>query len=144
MSPTKYSRRCYYGYMNSDERAIVLDKKYRGITDQNCLLWCHGTEGVEHEKVRKFRYPVWKYAQASYRIVSCVCRNCSMQFFGEYADGVPLSIPVVRTDSYFAYEITVRINGKLSALRGQVLRTLGQTNQEMLNDRTRMFIDLVQ
>lgn len=67
-----------------------------------------------------------------------------MQFFGEYAEGVPLSIPVSRKDSYFAYEIPVRINGKLAALKGHVMHTLGQTNQEMLNDRTRMFIDLVQ
>jgi hypothetical protein len=130
--------------MDNDETALVLNKKYRGITDENCLLWCRGTEGIEHQKVRKFRYPVWKYAQVSYRIVSCVCRNCSMQFYGEYAAGVPLDIPVVRGDSYFAYEIPVRVNGKLAALKGQVMRTLGQTNQEMLNDRTRIFIDLVQ
>lgn len=119
-------------------------KQYRGINDKNCLRWCHGAEGIEHRKVRKFRYPVWKYAMASYRIVSCVCLNCSMQFYGDYAKGVPLSIPVVRRDSYFAYEIPVRINGKLAALKGRIVHTLGQTNQEMLNDRTRMFIDLVQ
>jgi len=122
----------------------MITKIYRGVTDANCLLWCHGTEGIEHQKVRKFRYPAWKYAHASYRIVQCICRNCNMQFFGEYAEGVPLSIPVIRKDSYFAYEIPVRINGKLAALKGKVVRTLGQTNQEMLNDQTRLFIDLVQ
>ena len=119
-------------------------KQYRGVTDKNCLRWCHGAEGVEHQKIRKFRYPTWKYAQASYRIVTCVCLNCSMQFYGEYAEGVPLAIPVIRKDSYFPYEIPVKINGKLAALRGHVIKTFGQTNQEMLTDRTRMFIDLVQ
>ena len=121
-----------------------IHKKYRGITDKNCLRWCHGTEGVEHQKVRKFRYPAWKYAYASYRIVQCICKNCSMQFYGDYAIGVPLDIPVTRKDSYFPYEIPVRINGQLSALRGHIVKTLGQTNPEMINDRTRMFIDLVQ
>ena len=122
----------------------MLNKKYRGITDENCLLWCHGTEGIEHQKVRKFRYPLWKYVQVSYRVVACVCTNCSMQFYGAYAEGVPLSIPVRRGDSYHPYDIPVRINGKLSAVRGQVVHTLGQTTQEMLNDQTRLFIDLVQ
>ncbi len=130
--------------MSSDDRSLILNKQYRGITDKNCLRWCHGTEGVEHEKIRKFRYPAWKYAQTSYRVILCICRNCSMQFYGEYANGVRLAIPVVRKDSYFAYEIPIRINGKLTALRGHVMKTLGQTNQEMLTDRTRMFIDLVQ
>ncbi len=123
---------------------LALSKTYRGVTDKNCLLWCHGTDGIHHDKVRKFRYPAWKYAQASYKIVQCICRNCSMQFYGKHAENVPLSIPVIRHDSYFAYEIPVRINGELSALRGKIVKTLGQTNQEMLTDRTRMFIDLVQ
>lgn len=127
----------------SDNR-LALDKKYRGITDENCLLWCHGTEGITHQKVRKFRYPLWKYAHASHRIVQCVCRNCSMQFYGSYAEGVPLEIPVVRHDSYFPYEIAVRVNGKVKALKGRIVKTLGQTTQEMLNDQTRLFIDLVQ
>jgi hypothetical protein len=122
----------------------LITKQYRGINDKNCLRWCHGTEGIEHQKIRKFRYPAWKYAHASYRVVSCICRNCSMQFYGDYAVGVPLAIPVRRADSYFPYEIPVRINGKLTALKGNIIHTFGQTNQEMLTDRTRMFIDLVQ
>ncbi|MDB5183658.1 MAG: hypothetical protein JWO07_339 [Candidatus Saccharibacteria bacterium] len=126
------------------EMPLTINKQYRGITDENCLLWCHGTEGIEHQKIRKFRYPLWKYAQVSYRIIGCVCRNCSMQFYGKYAEGVPLSIPVRRIDSYHPYEIPVRVNGKQKALKGQIVRTLGQTTQEMLNDRTRMFIDYVQ
>jgi hypothetical protein len=126
------------------DMSLTINKQYRGITDENCLLWCHGTEGIEHQKVRKFRYPLWKYAQVSYRIVSCVCRNCSMQFYGTYAEGVPLQIPVRRTDSYHPYEIPVRINGSVAALKAQIVKTLGQTTQEMLNDRTRMFIELVQ
>lgn len=67
-----------------------------------------------------------------------------MQFYGNYAEGIPLSIPVYRNDSYFAYEIPVRVNGKMSPLKGKILKTLGQTNQEMLVDKTRRFIDLVQ
>lgn len=67
-----------------------------------------------------------------------------MQFYGEYAKGVPLSIPVYRHDSYYPYEIPVTVNGKQKALKGRVVRTLGQTTQEMLNDQTRLFIDLVQ
>lgn len=130
--------------MATNDNALMLKKQYRGITDKNCLRWCHGTEGIEHEKIRKFRYPNWKYAMVSHRVVLCVCRNCSMQFYGEYAIGVPLEIPVVRGDSYFPYEIPVKVNGKVLALRGQVMKTLGQINQEMLNDQTRMFIDLVQ
>lgn len=122
----------------------MLNKKYRGITDENCLLWCHGTEGIEHQKVRKFRYPLWKYVHASYRVVSCVCSNCSMQFYGKYAEGVPLAIPVHRIDSYHPYDIPVRIGGKLQAAKAHVVHTLGQTTQEMLNDKTRQFIDLVQ
>ena len=128
----------------SNNASLMIEKKYRGITDENCLLWCHGTEGIVHQKVRKFRYPLWKYIQTSYRIVSCVCNNCSMQFYGEYAVGVPLSIPIIRKDSYFPYIVPIRVNGKLSAIKGQVVKTLGQTTQEMLNDRTRMFINLVQ
>lgn len=67
-----------------------------------------------------------------------------MQFYGDYAQNIPLSIPVMRADSYHPYEIPVRVNGKIAALKGHVVKTLGQTTQEMLNDRTRMFIDLVQ
>lgn len=122
----------------------TLDKRYRGITDENCLYWCHGTVGVAHEKVRKFRYPLWKYAQVSHRIISCVCRNCQMQFYGEFADGVPLEIPVVRTDEYFSSPIPVRIAGKLQALRGEVVRPFRRVTQAMLTDETRQFIDLVQ
>lgn len=129
--------------MTSDHKDPMLNKKYRGITDKNCLLWCHGTYGVEHQKLRKFRYPAWKYAHASYRIVTCICRNCNMEFYGKYAEGIPLFIPVIRQDDYFAYDIPVRINGRLAALHGKIFHTLGRTNQEMLTDRTRMFIDLV-
>lgn len=124
--------------------AITLPKQYRGITDENCLYWCHGTEGLEHRKVRKYRYPLWKYAYASHRIVSCICLNCNMQFYGDLAKDVPLSIPVVRRDSYFSREIPVRINGKRPALRGEIFRPFRHVTQEMLTDQTRLFIELVQ
>ena len=123
---------------------LPLHKQYRGITDENCLYWCHGTEGLKHQKVRKFRYPTWKYARTSHRIISCICRNCNMQFYGELAKGVPLSIPVLRLDSYFASEIPVRINGNYQALRGEIIKPFRHVTQEMLNDHTRLFIELVQ
>lgn len=124
--------------------ALQAQKIYRGITDENCLLWCHGTEGLEHRKVRKFRYPLWKYAHISHRIVSCVCLNCSMQFYGELAASVPLSIPVVRLDSYFAEYIPVTINGRAPVFHGDIVRPFRRVSQSMLTDETRAFIELVQ
>ena len=124
--------------------SLVISKQYRGITDKNCLYWCHGTVGLKHQKVRKFRYPLWKYAHASYRIVSCVCLNCNMQFYGDLAADVPLSVPVSPLSSYFAHEIPVRINGRMLALRGEIVRPFRHITQEMLNDQTRLFIELVQ
>lgn len=130
--------------MSQTNSQLTINKQYRGITDENCLLWCHGTEGLEHQKVRKFRYPLWKYARVSHRIVSCICLNCNMQFYGDLAVGVPLSIPVLRRDSYFAAQISVRCNGKDVALKGEVVRPFRHVTQEMLNDHTRLFIELVQ
>lgn len=127
--------------MNS---AVTVQKVYRGITDQNCLLWCHGTEGVAHRKVRKFRYPLWKYAHVSHRIVTCVCLDCNMQFYGDLADNVPLNIPVVRLDSYFSDYVTVNVNGRSTALRGEIVRPFRRVTQSMLTDETRAFIELVQ
>jgi hypothetical protein len=122
----------------------ALQKTYRGITDANCLIWCHGTEGLKHQKVRKFRYPLWKYAHASHRIVSCICLNCNMQFYGDLAKDVPLSITILKKDSYFKREIPVRIKGKSLSLRGEIVRPFRHITQEMLNDQTRLFIELVQ
>lgn len=127
-----------------DPQLPILHKTYRGITDQNCLRWCHGTEGLEHQKVRKFRYPLWKYAYASHRIVSCICRNCNMQFYGELARNVPLSIPVVQRGEYFGREIPIRICDHLAPLRGEIVRPFRRITQEMLTDQTRLFIELVQ
>jgi hypothetical protein len=128
----------------STNTSLTLQKQYRGITDENCLYWCHGTEGIRHHKIRKFRYPLWKYARVSHRVVSCVCMNCNMQFYGELAYNVPLSIPIIRMDDYFASEIPVRINGKLQSLRGEIVRPFRHVTQAMLNDHTRLFIELVQ
>ncbi len=123
---------------------LTLHKQYRGITDENCLRWCHGREGLEHRKVRKFRYPLWKYARVSHQIVSCICLNCNMQFYGDLAYGIPLSIPVIRHDGYFAAEIPVRVGTRQLALRGEIVRPFRHVTQEMLNDQTRLFIELVQ
>lgn len=136
--------KAYNGCMDQKSSQLAIDKQYRGITDENCLYWCHGTEGLKHQKVRKFRYPLWKYARASHRVVSCICLNCNMQFYGDLADGVPLSIPVLRRDSYFDTEVQVRVNGKQKSLRGEVIRPFRHVTQEMLNDHTRLFIELVQ
>jgi hypothetical protein len=132
------------GGKQTSSSALTLNKQYRGVTDENCLYWCHGTEGVKHRKVRKFRYPLWKYARVSHRVVSCVCLNCNMQFYGDLAQDVPLSIPVLRHDSYFASEISVRVGGKRQALRGEIVRPFRHVTQEILNDHTRLFIELVQ
>lgn len=136
---------CYTRCMQRDGSLLpIIHKQYRGITDENCLRWCHGTEGLEHHKVRKFRYPLWKYTRASHRVISCVCLNCNMQFYGELAGGVPLNIPVLKRDSYFAAEIPVRVNGARQALRGEIVRPFRHITQQMLNDHTRLFIELVQ
>lgn len=123
---------------------LMITKTYRGITDENCLYWCHGTEGVEHQKVRKFRYPLWKYAHASYRTISCVCLGCNVQFYGALAEGVPLHIPVAKLDSYFDEHIPVTVNGRRQALRGEVVRPFRRISQIILTDETRAFIEFVQ
>jgi hypothetical protein len=67
-----------------------------------------------------------------------------MQFYGDLAADVPLHIPVVRKNGYFADNIPVTINGKSAALRGEVIRPFRQITQAMLTDETRAFIELVQ
>lgn len=67
-----------------------------------------------------------------------------MQFYGDLASNVPLRIPVLRLDSYFATEIPVRIGGKRPSFHGEVVRPFRRVNQEMLIDQTRLFIELVQ
>ncbi len=67
-----------------------------------------------------------------------------MQFYGDLAAGIPLSIPVLRLDSYFASEVIVRVNDKPQALRGEIVRPFRHVTQEMLNDHTKLFIELVQ
>lgn len=67
-----------------------------------------------------------------------------MQFYGELARDVPLSIPILRRDSYFASEIPVRIGGKRQAISGEIVRPFRHVTQEMLTDHTRLFIELVQ
>lgn len=126
------------------DKTLTLSKTYRGITDENCLYWCHGVIGVEHQKVRKFRYPLWKYAQVSPRVISCICLNCNMIFYGSFTEGVPLTIPVVKIDNYFATPIPVTSTGKKLSLRGQILGPWRAITQSMLTDETRTFIELIQ
>lgn len=131
-------------YTRSMDKSILFNKIYRGITDDNCLYWCHGTVGLEHHKVRKLRYPLWKYAHVSHRVIICICLNCNMQFYGALAMGVPLKIPVVKTDSYFDTAVPVTWGGKRISLRGQVIGPWRAVTQSMLTDETRAFIELVQ
>lgn len=125
-----------------------LNKKYSGITDENRLYWCHGTEGLEHTKKRKFRYPFWKYVRVEeVRTIQCVCINCNMHFFGALAEGVPLSIPVkIDEDDFYVYSIPVTVNGKRQAISGTVFykNRLRGLPTELINYRTRDFIEKVQ
>lgn len=123
---------------------VAIEKVYRGITDANCLLWCHGTEGVSHRKVRRFRYPMWKYVGLSHRVVMCVCLDCNMKFYGELASDTPLNIPVAFKGGYFADNIPVTVNGRMSALKGEIVRPFRRITQDMLTTETRAFIELVQ
>lgn len=67
-----------------------------------------------------------------------------MHFYGEFAASVPLSVPIVRHDTYFAEPIAVTVSGKRQALRGDVVRPFRCVTQAMLTDETRLFIELVQ
>ncbi len=126
----------------------LLDKKYKGILHPDSLRWCHGTEGVEHDKVRKFRYPLYKYVQVKERrYIACICRNCPMVFFGEAAQGVPLEIYVFKhPTTYMKYELPVRVNGVVKyPPRVRMKNTkLGWATQEMIIEDTRLFIERVQ
>lgn len=127
---------------------MELQKVYRGVNDKNSLLWCHGTEGLEHVKVRKFRYPYWKYIDVDdVKVIWCVCLNCNMHFYGELAVGVPLSIPVkIDKDEFYVYSIPVTVNGKKQAIKGEVIykNRLRGLPIELINYRTRDFIEKVQ
>lgn len=128
--------------------ALGINHKYKGVLHPDSLLWCHGSIGLEHKKVRKFRYPFYKYSHTEdasvYRIIICVCVNCNMTFYGADALGTSLSIPVKRADSYGAYNVQVKINGKLQALKGEVLTPFRQASQAEIIDDTREFIERVQ
>lgn len=123
-------------------------KKYKGILHRDSIRWCHGTPDIEHKKVRKFRYPFYKYVQIhEFRVILCVCKNCSMIFWGAEAVGVPLSIPVYKHPTcYFYYQIPVSVNGKIVPITEIAPRktNLGWATQEMINEDTRRFIDRVQ
>lgn len=67
-----------------------------------------------------------------------------MRFYGALAQDVPLHIPVVRQDSYFASEIAVKVGGKQAAIRGEIVRPFRRITQAMLTDQTRLFIEMVQ
>ena len=131
-------------------RSLALkDKKYKGVLHPDSLRWCHGREGLEHKKVRKFRYPLWKYARISeVRIVLCVCENCSMLFFGEHVNGARLKINVDFSGSDFEhYLVPVTLNGRSLGINAPVVRrgSLGwNTNQEIINISTKEFIEKIQ
>lgn len=74
----------------------------------------------------------------------CVCKNCSMVFFGEYAKGVPLSIPVQRLDGYTPIEVQVIVNERRLPLRGELVTPFRRASIEEITEETRFFIDHVQ
>lgn len=127
---------------------LGINHKYKGVLHPDSLLWCHGSIGLEHKKIRKFRYPFYKYSHTQdasvYKIIICVCENCNMTFYGEDAQDTPLSIPVLRLDSYKPYEIQVKVKGKALALRGEIVTPFRQATQEEITDETRAFIERVQ
>lgn len=121
--------------------------KYKGVLHPDSLIWCHGSCGIEHNKVRKFIYPLYKYAQINdsllHKLIICVCTNCNMTFYGESAKGISLSVPVSRLDSYLAYEVIVKINGVAQSIRGELLFPFRRASQEEITEDTRNFIDRV-
>lgn len=127
---------------------LGINHKYKGVLHPDSLLWCHGSIGLEHKKVRKFRYPFYKYSHTEdasvYRIIICVCENCNMTFYGADALGTSLSIPVKRLDSYRPYEIQVHIKDRALALKGEIVTPFRQATQEEILDETREFIERVQ
>ena len=130
------------------KKAVSLQKVYKGVLHPDSLLWCHGSIGLEHKKIRKFRYPFYKYSHTQdasiYRIIICVCENCNMTFYGADALDTPLAIPVKRLDSYKPYEIQVKIEGRALALKGEIVTPFRQATQEEILDETREFIERVQ
>ncbi len=130
------------------KKALALQKVYKGLLHPDSLLWCHGSIGLKHDKVRKFRYPFYKYVLVhEVRYIACVCKNCNMTFWGELANGVPLEIPVYcHPTSYISYALPVTVNGsKVYPNKVSVKTTnLGWATQEMIIEDTRRFIDRVQ
>lgn len=126
---------------------LGMENKYKGVLHPDSLMWCHGRYGLEHNKMRKFIYPFYKYSQTEdasvYRIITCVCTNCNMTFYGESASEVSLSIPVCKLGGYSTYEVVVRVNGEAQSIKGELIFPFRKASQEELNDSTRLFIDMV-
>lgn len=124
-----------------------IENKYKGVLHPDSLLWCHGRYGLEHNKIRKFIYPFYKYSQTEdasiYRVITCVCTNCNMTFYGELSLGASLSIPVYKLDSYSPYEVIVRVNGTAQSIKGELVFPFRKASQEEINDSTRQFIEMV-
>lgn len=136
------------GVTTAANSIAVIDKKYKGVLHKDSLRWCHGTYGLEHQKMRKFRYPFYKYVQIhEFRVIVCVCLNCNMSFWGLDAEGIPLKVPVHRDPStYFYYQIPVSVKGTVLPIKeiAQRKTMLGWATQEMINEDTRNFIEKVQ
>lgn len=125
---------------------ISLKHTYKGVLHPDSIRWCHGSVGLEHEKVRKFRYPLYKYSHtvdaSRYRVVMCVCKNCNMTFPNDKR--APLSIPVKVIGNYTPYEVQVRVRGRLMALQGEIVSPFRKASIEEITDETRDFIEKVQ
>lgn len=122
------------------------DKQYKGVLHPDSLLWCRGSIGLEHRKIRKFIYPFYKYSQTQdatvYKIIMCVCQNCNMVFYGEDTLRIPLSIPIYKLDGYSSYELAVKVSGKAQSIKGELIYPFSKVSQEEINDKTRAFIEM--
>lgn len=67
-----------------------------------------------------------------------------MTFYGELAEGVSLEIPVQYLGEYKPYEVQVKSNGKLLAIKGEIVTPFRQATQEEITLETREFIEHVQ
>jgi hypothetical protein len=130
------------------QKAVSINKHYKGVLHKDSLRWCHGSVGLEHEKERRFRYPLFKYVQVyQIRVIVCTCRNCNMIFYDQESWKAPLKIPVYKHPStYFYHQIPVSVKGKYLPINeiAQRKTMLGWATQEMINEDTRNFIEKVQ
>lgn len=126
---------------------MLTQRHYKGVLHRDSLRWCHGRVGLEHDKVRKFRYPLYKYSptidSSKIKIIICVCLNCNM-IFNNNDKTIKLDIPIKKLDSYSPYPIAVKVNGQKVISSHELVTPFKQSSIVEINDDTRDFIELVQ